>query len=207
MKQKTKVFLPIILFVVYLILDYINLIDLIGLSVDNINIDILGVLFDAVIVIVLYIISFYYIDKKQLEKDKNAKGTANILFQKTYNECLENLKFLDDKGIVGRYIIPKIDGDKVASEDRITNNFQTLPFSSFETIMSLSSNGYIEKNDLNDYLDVKMKYQNLVNLKITFFDIDNAQTLEQQAMAEKIKNDDRFLKSKLEELSSNYKEN
>lgn len=124
----SKVFLPVILFVAYLILDYINAVDLIGLSVDNINVDIFGALINGTIVIVLYIVSFYYIDNKQLEKDKNAKCTAQTLLKKTYSECLESLKLLDNKEMVKKYVIPKVNGNKPSYEDKIISNFQTCLF-------------------------------------------------------------------------------
>ena len=44
-----------------------------GLVPNNINVDVFGILFDASIVLILYVISFYYIENKQNEKDANAR--------------------------------------------------------------------------------------------------------------------------------------
>lgn len=202
MKKKTNKFIvPIILMlVVYLILDYVNLPSIIGLIPNNINADVFSIFFDASIVLILYVISFYYIENKQNEKDANARDTVDVLLEKTYKECFDNLNFLDNREMIGKYIIPKVDGNKTDSENKVINNLQTLPFSSFEAVIDLASNGYIEKTKLNDYLDIKKEYQYLISVKITFFDLVEPETVDQKAMYNDIHSRDLALKSKLSRL-------
>lgn len=202
MKRKTNKFIiPIIAaLVAYLILDYVNLPSLIGLVPNNINIDMFGILLDTAIVLILYVISFYYIENKQNEKDANARDTVDVLLEKTYEECLSNLTFLDNREIIGRYIIPKTDGNKLDSENKVVNNLQTLPFSSFDAVIDLAANGYVEKVRLNDYLNIKKEYQYLISVKISFFDLINPETDNQKVMYNDIHNRDSALKSKLNKL-------
>ena len=117
MKKKTlKLIIPLIIsFITYLILDYINLPTILGIKPTNINTELFVILFDTLIVIVLFVISFYYIDNRQNEKDANARDTVDVLLGKTYAECLSNLYFLDNKEVVKKYIISKIDGNKTDS--------------------------------------------------------------------------------------------
>lgn len=199
MKKKTlKIIIPIfVALIAYLILDYVNLPSLLGLAPANINIEVFGILFDATIVVTLYVISFYYIENRQNEKDANARDTANVLLEKTYSECLSNLKLLDNHLMVAQYIIPKVDGNKTDSENKIIFNLQTLPFSSFDSIMDFATNGYVEKDTLSDYLDIKKEYQYLISVKITFYDLLDPQTEEQQAMYNDIQQRDRTLKNRL----------
>ena len=202
MKKKTNKFIiPIILaLAAYIVLDYVNLPSLIGLIPNNINTDMFGILFDTSVVLVLYVISFYYIENKQNEKDANARDTVDILLKKTYQECLDNLKFLDNREMIGKYIIPKVDGNKTDSENKVINNLQTLPFSSFDAVIDLANNGYIEKIKLNDYLDIKKEYQYLISVKIIFFDLVKPETIEQKVMYDDIHTRDCALKSKLSRL-------
>ena len=65
MKSRGKVFWPVIIFLVYLILDYINLPYVFNIKIANINIDLFGALLDAVIVVVLYLFSYFYIENRQ----------------------------------------------------------------------------------------------------------------------------------------------
>ena len=148
----------------------------------------------------MYTISFYYIDIRQNEKDANAKDIANILIEKSYQECLDNLTLLDDRQMIKEYIIPKIDGNRPASENRVISNMQELPFASFDAIIDFASSGYIEKKKMDNFLDIKKEYQYLVNVKITFFDLINPKTDEQRAMYEDIQSRDYVLKTKLKNV-------
>lgn len=199
-KSNKYIILIVIALVAYLVLDYVNLPSLIGLMPNNINMDICNILFDASIVLILYVISFYYIENKQNEKDANARDTVDVLLKKTYQECLDNLYFLDNREIIEKYIIPKIDGNKFDSENKVVNNLQTLPFSSFETVINFATNGYVEKVKLDDYLDIKKKYQYLISVKINFFDLVKPETEKQKAMYNDICSKDSDLKSKLSKL-------
>lgn len=202
MKKKTRrITISIIMVLIaYLILDYVNVPSLIGLKPNNINIDMFGILINTAVVLILYVISFYYIENKQNEKDANARDTVDILLKKTYQECLSNLNFLDNKEMLEKYIIPKIDGDKLDSENKAVNNLQILPFSSFDAIVDLSANGYVEKKKFDDYLDIKKEYKYLVSVKITFFDLVDPKTDEQKSMYNDIHTKDTALKAKLNRL-------
>lgn len=200
MKVKHSVFLSIALFIIYLLLDYINFAGILGLSINNINIDIFSVIFNTIVVIILYCITFYYIDFRQLVKDKNSKDTAEILLKRTYEECLLNMDFLNNRDVVSKYILPKIDGNTLTSESKVLNNFKTGPFYSFEIIMTLSSGGYISKRDLDEYLEIKTKYRGFIELKIVFYDLTEAKYPEQQIMIDKINNDEKELRQKLNKL-------
>lgn len=202
MKKKTRrITISIIMVLIaYLILDYVNVPSLIGLKPNNINIDMFGILINTAVVLILYVISFYYIENKQNEKDANARDTVDILLKKTYQECLNNLNFLDNKEMLEKYIIPKIDGDKLDSENKAVNNLQILPFSSFDAIVDLATNGYVEKKKFDDYLDIKKEYKYLVSVKITFFDLVDPKTDEQKSMYNDIHTKDTALKAKLNRL-------
>ena len=113
---------------------------------------------------------------------------------------MDNLEFLDNKLIVEKYVIPKIDGNKTDSENKIVHNLQTLPFASFDTIMSLATSGYIPKKVVSDYMEIKKEYQYLVSVKITFFDLTNPETQEQRALYKDINDRDDKLKNKLKSL-------
>lgn len=206
MKKKTNKFIiPIILVLVtYYVLDYVNFPSILGFNFNNINTNIFGILFEATIVLVLYVISFYYIENKQNEKDANARDTVDVLLKKTYQECLDNLNFLDNREVIKKYIIPKVNGNKTDSENKVINNLQTLPFSSFDAIIGLASNGYVDRLKLNNYLDIKKEYQYLISVKITFFDLIKPETPEQQAMYNDIRTKDSNLKFKLSSFLNSH---
>ena len=102
--------------------------------------------------------------------------------------------------MVSKYILPKIDGNTLTSESKVLNNFKTGPFYSFEIIMTLSSGGYISKRDLDEYLEIKTKYRGFIELKIVFYDLTEVEYPEQQIMIDKINNDEKELRQKLNKL-------
>lgn len=204
MKKKIlRIIIPIALvYIAYIILDYVNIPTLMGLETANINGDIFSAIYNSVIVIVLYVVSFYFIDNKQNGKDANAKDVTDVLMKKTYQECLDILKLLDNKDLIEKYIIPKVDGKKSTLDNDIINNFQKLPFSSFDVVIDLAKSGYIERDKLESYLDIKKEYGYLVNMKIILFDLVCPENDCQYAMYKDIHARDKSLKNKLTDLLS-----
>ena len=174
--------IPAILFGIYVILDYLNVPQLLGLSSDRINMDFFDVFLNSVIVIVLYIITYFFVDSRQIQKDANAKDTADVLLLYTYKECLDNLRMVGNIEWVKKYIAPKVDGDKPVTENKITMNLQHIPFSSKREILELSKSGYVKKEVLARYLHIQQEYNHIIIMKITFYDLTNPQTADQQIL-------------------------
>lgn len=60
-KDKIYLLMPIVFFILYRILDYINISKI--LKINNINMNLLSIFFDFLIVIALYIIIYFQIEK------------------------------------------------------------------------------------------------------------------------------------------------
>lgn len=191
MKKKTKkqdnnhlfkAAIPALLFALYVILDYLNAPQLLGLSSNRINMDFFDVFLNSVIVVVLYIITYYFVDRKQIQKDANSKDTADVLLLYTYKECLDNLQMVWNREWVKKYIVPKVDGNKPVTENKIIMNLQRFPFASKGEVLELSQSGYVEKEVLARYLHIQKEYNHIINMKITFYDLIDPQTADQQAL-------------------------
>lgn len=181
-KHLLKAAIPALLFTFYVILDYLNVPQLLGLSSDRINMDFFDVFLNSVIVVVLYIITYYFVDRRQIQKDANSKDMADVLLLYTYKECLDNLLMVWNHEWVKKYIIPKVDGNKPVTENTIIMNLQRLPFSSKGEILELSKSGYVEKEVLARYLHIQKEYNHIINMKITFYDLINPETADQQTL-------------------------
>lgn len=171
--NKAKIWLIgiVVVFVLYIVIDMINLPSLLHISIPNINNDYLELVVNSAVVIVLYIISYFYVDNKEDAKEKNSRDTVRILMQKSYNECLENIGMLENQAILENHIIPKIDFNSTKSE--VASNFLNNPFILVDSMIQTTSGCYLEKNELKIYLDIKKNYQYYVNMRITFFDLNN----------------------------------
>lgn len=200
-------FLTVLAFTVYLALDYVDFSAFVGIKINNINMGFFDVFFNSLVVLVLYILTYFVIDKRQVQKDKYARMTAQTLMTASYKKCYVVMKFLSNQEIVEKYIVPKVDFNKISSDNIVANNLQDNPFSEYEHILSMAENGYVTNDELKTYLSIKEQYQSYVSNRITFFDIGNAVTEEQIQMKNSIESTEADLFSKLIEKISEHENN
>lgn len=199
MKKKNRLSLLLYLFiptVVVIVLDYFNLPSILGFKTSNVNYTLIDTVLNVSVVISLYIITFFLIDKRQIRKDDNAKGTADILMLSAYNQCKQLSKIVDTQPCLEKYIVPKIDFNKTDSDNPVSLNLKNTPFTEHSHILSLAENGAISRGDLMNYFEIMELYKSFISLRITFYDISKATTDEQMELSNKIIND----KNKLDEL-------
>ncbi len=200
----------LILTVAYLCFDYFNIPKQLGITISNLNMDILGIVINSVVVITLYIISFFAIEKRQLQKqieeekrllikENNIKNTSSMLIKYTCIDCLELLKILDNEEMLFDYIIPKIDFNAPIVEDKITCDLSNKPFQSYEQIMQFAKDGYLSEKEFQDYLEIKRLYGQVISEKTTFFDVDSLEekTDRQKAISQSMKENEATLKMML----------
>lgn len=70
---------------------------------------------------------------------------------------------------VEKYIVPKVFGEN--GNENIIRNLQNAPFENESSFMDLVKDGQISKKQMELYLQVKAKYRQYVNVRITFHDI------------------------------------
>ncbi|MDK8142716.1 hypothetical protein [Streptococcus parasanguinis] len=199
MKKKNRLSLLMYLFipiVVVIVLDYFNLPSILGFKMSNVNYTLIDTVLNVSVVISLYIITFFLIDKRQIRKDDNAKGTADILMLSAYNQCKELSKIVDTQSWLESYIVPKVDSNKTGLDNRVILNLQNNPFAEHSHILLLAENGAISRGDLMKYFEIMELYKSFISLRITFYDMNDATTDKQKKFRSKIIND----KNKLDEL-------
>ncbi len=187
-----KILFPILIFGLYFIMDIFDFPSIIGINKGTLNLSLLNIMVESTIVIVLYLISYYYVDNKENKKEINSRNTAVISLIKIYKECDYLLQLLDNKYVVKQYVVPKVDFN--STNDIMINSFKNNPFSLSNTILELSINGFITKEELNQYLFIKQEYQYLADAKITFFDLENPQNESQRILYDDLNERDRILK-------------
>lgn len=185
-KDKIYILMPIVFFILYGLLDYINISSILKIKINNINMDLLSIFFDSLVVIILYIVTYFHIDKKRILKDANSEKVANVLMRQTYLECLDNLKLINNKQMLKEFIVPKVDFDKTDSENKVVVNLQNLPFKSYDNLMNLAISGYVSENRLDKYLWIKKEYAYIISIKITFYDLEVPKNKVQREMLDDI---------------------
>lgn len=213
MKKKNRLSLLMYLFIptiAVIVLDYFNLPSILGLKMSNVNYTLIDTVLNVSVVISLYIITYFLIDKRQIRKDDNAKETADILMLSAYNQCKELSKIVDTQSWLEDYIVPKIDFNKTNSDNPIILNLQNIPFTEHSHILSLAENGAISRGDLMKYFEIMELYKSFISLRIIAYDVNDATTDKQQKFRSEIINDknklDKLLDIEVSKLSCRIKE-
>lgn len=197
-KYLLRAAIPAAIFAVYSVLDYLNVPQLLGISVRRINMDLFSVFLNTAVVVILYIITYHFIDKRQIQKDSNAKNMANILLLNTYRDCLDNLDIVENTESVRRYIIPKVDMNKAPEENVAIANLQDFPFTSKAQILELAQGGYIEPEIFGRYLQIQKEHKHFVRMKIIFYDVTDSTLPTQHQLYAAMQQQGKSLRSILE---------
>lgn len=172
----------IIFFLVYIIIDYFNVAAFLGLHITNLNMEFFDIFFNSFIAILLYIITYYTIDKKQINKENNATSTAYILMLLSYKKCKDTIELFDKDEIVYKYVVPKVDFEKTPKDNPVVKSIESQPFETFEQVLQMSQSGQVSKERLQAYFLIFEQYKLYVSLKITFFDVYTEQTSTHKAL-------------------------
>ena len=199
----------VVVFALYIVFDYFNTASFLGFHVKNINISLFSAIFNAFVVIALYIVTFIVVDKRQIKKDQNAELTAKILMQSSYKKCIDLLKIVSDQEILEKNIVPKIDFNQIGLnevEERIQNN----PFTEYSFIVEFSISGNVEHEDLNTYVKIMEVYKSYITMRITFFDIWESSEAKHIQLQQKMRSDkrnlDRLLEEEIDKIQKSLKE-
>lgn len=166
-KFSTKILF--LLCIVGIFIDYTNLLTYMGFNMSNMNWDFLNI----ITVIVLFVITYQLLNKKEIKCEQNKHDISLFMLQNCYNECMNYIKFLNPER-VEKFIVPKVfakDGD--GANENIIHNLQNAPFENESSFMDLVKDGQINKKQMEQYLEVKTKYRQYVNMRITFYDMPN----------------------------------
>lgn len=113
--------------------------------------------------------TFYFIDRKQIEKEKNKNEIANIILKNIYEICLDNIHICNDD-IINNYIVPNCNFDKLIYEDEYMSNLLNQPFQNENIIYDLLKDGIISKKLYENYLVCKKNYREYITIRINFYD-------------------------------------
>ena len=90
----TAIFLAFVFFVTYLLVDYFNIPTVIGIDISRFNIDLLGIVINAVIAIVVFALGYYFVEQWNTKRNKNQRDYAFSLLEMSYCDCLQVLNDL-----------------------------------------------------------------------------------------------------------------
>lgn len=153
----------------YLIADYMNILDLVSLKTDRFNVGFFAVFVDNIIVLTIAVMTYYVIDKKAVYRQHNQEEVAKAILKRICDRCKVTVDSFDD-AVIAEAIIKKAKFNEVEDENSPVGKLNKNPFQNEEYLMNAFLDGVLEKNILVKYLEFKETYSDFVFLRITLFD-------------------------------------
>lgn len=161
----------VILLISYLIIDYFNIPTALGIDISRINIDLLGNVLNAVIIIFVFVAGYYLIDCRNIQKQKNQKAIAESLLLSIYKECLLYIEILDQPQIANR-LVAQTDFDKHYHELNDPSphmRYAQIPFMSEPSLLSYFQEGILDRENFDAYQNIKQAFKSYVCFRVIFY--------------------------------------
>lgn len=169
-KKYTIMFIFFMLLTIFLLaIDYYGVLSLCYIEVERFNIDFWSLFINSTIVICLYVITYVLIDKNRIKQEDNKKNVAKLLLQKTYGECLDDIKRIESKDY-RTAMASKINFDNSIGDEPVYQKLMESPFDNHEMILSFAKEGVIKAETLEKYLNVKSEFRVFIIASMTFYD-------------------------------------
>ena len=138
----------------------------------KLNFDFLNIFINALVIVFMFIITYLLIERKTFDNEekieKNKRGMLLLLLEKVCDECLSQIKMLDEQEMVEKYLIPKINFN--STDNIIIENIKSKPFEYENRIINLFSDGILDKKYFKNYMNIKDCFESYVQWRITLFD-------------------------------------
>lgn len=186
----------ILILILILIFDYFNTFYFLS---KNLNFSFLNIIVNMIVVVCMFLVTYILIEKRRFdaeyEKNKNEINVLILLILRTYQNCFDNVKLLDNQEMLEKYFIPKCDFN--AAKDEFLDNYKKFPFDCEERIIDLMQTGILNIEYLNSFFEIKDLYIKYVDMRVTFFDIDKYDNPKHKELSKLIKMDREVLYNKL----------
>lgn len=116
-------FVNAILFVI----DYFSVFSLIGFNVNSINLDFLSLFLGNTVVVSLFLITYFIVDSRGIQKEENQLMTAYITLIGIYERCKDMVDIFSQNDLRER-AVKKCNSDKTVNEDKAHMHFLNFPF-------------------------------------------------------------------------------
>ena len=157
----------IVVILIILGLDAINISSILSIPFSSINLD----LWNIMVVIILYVLTYEIIQKKDNCRKENQEGFVRFLLENTYRECHSYKNIIDSEDF--KKICPKrFPGDQTMENNVAYHNMRTAPFDHDSVIFSLGEAGVISASNISNYVMVKNKYSVYFSNVVIFPDRD-----------------------------------
>ena len=152
----------------YLLLDYLNIPSRFGVHISEINMDALGIFTSFITAVIIFLLTYFLIERWNLRKQYNQTQIASMFLTKTYKDCKFYLSSLD-LGALDK-LVKRTDFNAYYNHDSPADRYADIPFENEQKIMQYAEEGIISSEIIEKYLEVKNEYMKHIMMSVTFFD-------------------------------------
>lgn len=137
-----------------------------GINVPELNMDFVSIVLSNAVVIILFIIAYHFVDKRNIKALENKQEVGLHLLKKAGDACEDYFNIMIPQ-IVSDLIVPKVDFN--STKNKIVENLQNAPFDFDEQLMELFLDGTLTKEEMDLYTELKSQYGKYILSRITFY--------------------------------------
>ncbi len=165
-----------IIFVSFM-LDIFDVPSKLGVPMDSVNWDAISLIVGNLLVVLIAVITYFLIDKRNREKEKNQREVAVYTLQNIYEQCLSEFKKFDYPKYA-EYAKKCFDNEDPDFQKAKEQFLYDGPYDAHSDIVEFAKNGIISKNEYQTYLEIKEAHHMYVFLRLMFYDEkENAEAL------------------------------
>ena len=168
-ERKVVTIVVVILFstpIVILAMDYCNILSAIGIKVANINMDILSNIIGMVTTFSVFFLTYYCIERWNVERTRNQREVACILVQDVIQKCRTYSSTLEGDAL--DIIRKRTDPDKLYYGDGPMDRYAAIPFKNEDMIIQFAAQGVLSSDLVQKYYTLKENFSTFVSMRVIF---------------------------------------
>lgn len=139
----------ILFFCLIIIVDYFNILTLLGFNIKNINFDFLEIFTNSIVVIMLYYITYKTLDREDVNKNINTRNVSIYILEDIYNQCKLYIQLTGNKGK---------SFSKFLDKEGIRKRYENIPFEKENLLFENIKNGILPSEIVKKYFFIKSSY-------------------------------------------------
>ena len=171
--------------VILLFFDYYNIPYYYNINIANLNWNFLDILINLSIAVVLYLCTYYLIEKNNIKKHNNKLNIMNYILKTSYEECLNYIELLNSGSLANGMFLSKVGKTSELSKNDYFNDFVNFPFSNHDIIINLINDGNLGVEKFKKYFEIKNDYRTYIAQRIVYKGSGNEILEKQFEIAEK----------------------
>ena len=161
----------VLILVLLMVADYLNIPSHLGISVVNCNLELQSIIISNGLVILLFLLAYLLLDKRNIEKEKNKRNIALVHLKNVYMHCQTLVELFSDYEFLP--IVASHNANPYDIHDPFLSHYRALPFvESNETIVAFAQEGVLNSDEIDKYIEIKWKLGSYIDKMVMLYRIN-----------------------------------